>query len=92
MKAINALLVPAACLMLGACSISVTDDGIYDDYRDNHRDRLTVTLPNGDRDGFSCPRGTSSFVINRSDEGLGMVYGCRTDGTPMPTLEPRGGE
>lgn len=92
MKALNAILVSAACLTLGACAITVTDDGIYDDDYDHHRDRLTVTLPNGSRDGFSCPRGTSSFVINRTDEGLGMVYGCRTDGTPMPTLEPTDGE
>ena len=92
MKTLNAILVSAACLGVSACSISVTDDGIYDDYSDHHRDRLTVTLPNGDRDGFSCPRGTSSFVINRTDEGLGMVYGCRTDGAPMPTLEPAEGE
>ena len=88
MKPINALIVPAACLLLGACSVSITDDGIERDYRDYKKDdRITVTLPNGDRDSFSCPDGTTSFVLNRKDEGLGMVYGCRTNGAPMPSLD-----
>ena len=91
MKPITTIIVSAVCLTLGACSVSISEDGVN---RSNNRnyDRLTVTLPNGDRDSFSCPSGTSSFVINRKDEGQGMVYGCRTDGTPMPTLEGDGGE
>lgn len=87
MKPFNAILVSAACLALGACSVSISDDGIDRNYRDyEHSDRITVTLPNGDRDRFVCPEGTTSFVLNYKDEGLGMVYGCRTNGTPMPTI------
>lgn len=87
MKPINATIISVACLMLGACSVSITDDGIERDYRDYEKDdRITVTLPNGDLDRFSCPEGTTSFVLNRKDEGLGMAYGCRTNGAPMPTL------
>ena len=83
MKAFHVTLATAAAFTLGACSISVTDDGVsrYNN-RDYGQDRVTVTLPNGDRDGFSCPEGTSSFVINKKDEGLGMAYGCRTNGSP----------
>jgi uncharacterized lipoprotein len=87
MKLINATIVSAVCLTLGACSVSITDDGVKRDYRDYEKDdRITVTLPNGDRDNFSCPAGTTSFVLNRKDEGMGMAYGCRTNGAPMPTL------
>ena len=86
MKPINTILVSAVCLTLGACSVSISEDGMNRSHSRDY-DRLTVTLPNGDRDSFSCPSGTSSFVINRKDEGQGMVYGCRTDGTPMPTLD-----
>ena len=87
MKPINAILVSAVCLSLGACSVSISDDGIDRNYRDYEKDdRITVTLPNGDRDRFTCPEGTTSFVLNRKDEGLGMAYGCRTNGSPMPTL------
>ncbi|SDD84893.1 hypothetical protein [Kordiimonas lacus] len=85
MKPINAIIMSAACLTLGACAISIEGEKGYHDY-DGH-DSVTVTLPNGDRDRFSCPDGTSSFVINKKDEGKGMVYGCRTNGTPMPTVE-----
>lgn len=93
MKPINTIIVSALCLTLGACSVSISEDGVNRHSRSNRDyDRLTVTLPNGDRDSFSCPSGTSSFVINRKDEGQGMVYGCRTDGTPMPTLGKDGGK
>lgn len=88
MKAINALILPAVCLSLGACSISVSDDGIDRNYsRGDYNDSVTVTLPNGDRDRFNCPDGTTSFVINLKDEGVGMAYGCRTNGTPMPRID-----
>lgn len=86
MKPINTIIVSAVCLTLGACSVSISEDGLERNYRDYEEDdRITVTLPNGDRDRFTCPEGTTSFVINRKDEGLGMAYGCRTNGSPMPT-------
>lgn len=88
MKPINTIFVSAVCLTLGACSVSISEDGMERSYRDYEKDdRVTVTLPNGDRDRFSCPQGTTSFVINRKDEGLGMAYGCRTNGSPTPTLD-----
>lgn len=94
MKLTKAIIVSCAGLMLGACAVTIADDNVdgweYGD-RDNY-DRLTVTLPDGNRDRFSCPPGTSSFVINLKDQGKGMVYGCRTDGTPMPTLEGESGK
>ncbi len=93
MKPITAIIVSGVCLTLGACSVHISDDGIardYDDYKKD--DRLTITLPNGERDSISCPRGTSAFVINKSDEGKGIIYGCRTDGTRMPTLDGGSGE
>lgn len=91
MKPINIIIVSAVCLSLGACSVRISDDGLDRSYRDyKEDDRITVTLPNGDRDRFTCPEGTTSFVINRKDEGLGMAYGCRTNGTPAPTLDGTG--
>jgi len=86
MKAINAIFLSAACLTLGACAITIDGDDHPRNYDHGH-DSVTVTLPNGDRDRFSCPEGTSSFVINMKDEGKGMVYGCRTNGAPMPVVE-----
>lgn len=88
MNKINAILVSAICLTISACSVKISDDGIDRNYRDyENYDRVTVTLPNGDRDRFTCPEGTTSFVLNHKDEGLGMAYGCRTNGSPMPTLD-----
>ncbi len=90
MKSITTILASAVCLTLGACSVSISDDGIsrqnrvHRDY--DQDDRITVTLPNGDLDRFTCPAGTTSFVINRKDEGKGMAYGCRTNGSAPPTL------
>lgn len=86
MKAFHVTLVSAASLMLGACSVNISDDGVNRHNSGYDYDRVTVTLPDGDRDSFSCPQGTSSFVINRKDEGLGMAYGCRTNGAPIPTF------
>lgn len=83
MKAFNTILVSAACLTLGACSIDIDSDGRYVDYAD-HEDYMTITLPNGDRDSFSCPEGTNAFVVNKASEGKGMVYGCRTPDAPLP--------
>ncbi len=90
MKTLNTIIASAVCLGLGACSVSISEDGVNRHSSNYDHDRITVTLPNGDRDGFNCPKGTSSFVINRKDEGLGMAYGCRTDGSPMPTFEDGG--
>ena len=88
MKPPKAILASCAGLMLGACSVSISEDGLERDYRDYEKDdRITVTLPNGDRDRFTCPEGTTSFVINRKDKGLGMAYGCRTNGSPVPSLD-----
>lgn len=84
MKVINTIILSAASLSLGACAISIEGEKGHYNYDDH--DSVTVTLPNGDRDRFSCPEGTSSFVINKKDEGKGMVYGCRTNGAPMPTV------
>ncbi|TNE65497.1 MAG: hypothetical protein EP335_05570 [Alphaproteobacteria bacterium] len=86
MKALNALFVSAAALGLAACSISIEDDGhqVYDGHGRSH---MSVTLPSGERDGFSCPKGTDSFVIDRTDEGKGMVYGCRTRDARLPDID-----
>lgn len=85
MKALRVTLLSAAAFAVSACSVSISEDGMERSYRDyDEDDRITVTLPNGDRDRFTCPEGTTSFVINRKDEGLGMAYGCRTNGSPMP--------
>lgn len=92
MKPLKATLVSAVCLTLAACSVNISDDGVERYNRSYSNDRVTVTLPNGDRDGFTCPEGTSTFVINRKDEGLGMAYGCRTNGSPMPVFENDGVE
>lgn len=85
MKAINAIFLSAACLTLGACSIDIDGDARHFDH-ENRSDYVTVTLPNGDHDSFSCPEGTTAFVLNRKDEGKGMVYGCRTNGAPLPAV------
>lgn len=87
MKAFHVTFVSAAALMLGACSVNISDDGVSRHSRSYDTDRVTVTLPNGSRDSFGCPEGTSSFVINRKDEGLGMAYGCRTNGSPELEFE-----
>ena len=82
MKPVNAILVSAACLTLGACSFSINES----DYRhDNASDYVTVTLPSGERNTIRCPEGTHSFVIS-SDHGSDLAYGCRTIGAPLPIL------
>ena len=82
MKPLNAIFLSAACLTLGACSFSINDG----DYRhDRGSDYVTVTLPSGERNTIRCPEGTSSFVVS-SDHGSEMAYGCRTHGTPLPTV------
>lgn len=85
MKAINAILVSTCALALGACAITIDGEDRHYDY-DDRADHMRVTLPNGDRDSFTCPEGTTAFVINKKDTGQGMAYGCRTEGTPMPTI------
>ncbi len=85
MKVTNALIVSAACLMLGACSVSIEGEGTHHSYSD-YSDHMTITLPNGDVDRFSCPKGTNAFVVNNVAEGKGMMYGCRTNAAPVPTM------
>jgi len=89
MRPINALIVSTACFMLGACSISVDDDGIYSG-RDHHRsskDYVSVTLPSGDKDGFSCPDEMDVFIVDATEEGKGLIYGCRSKNAALPNLQ-----
>jgi len=86
MKLINATLVSALSLSLAACAVSI-GDGDYDSgYDSNHRhgDYMTVTLPSGDKDSFSCPDEMDVFVIDGTDQGKGLVYGCRSSGAALP--------
>lgn len=83
MKLINALIVSAAGLALGACSISIDGESTHHRY-DDYADHMSITLPNGEIDRFSCPVGTNAFVLNQLEEGKGLVYGCRTNDAPLP--------
>lgn len=86
MKVTNALIVSAAGLMLGACSISIDGESTHHRY-DDYTDHMTITLPNGETDRFSCPQGTSAFVVNKVADGGGLVYGCRTGDAMLPAAE-----
>ncbi|MEX0298149.1 MAG: hypothetical protein AB3N28_03705 [Kordiimonas sp.] len=86
MKLINALIVSSAGLALSACSISIDGESTHHRY-DDYTDHMTITLPNGDVDRFSCPKGTSAFVVNKVADGGGLVYGCRTQEAALPTAE-----
>ncbi|MCJ9428517.1 hypothetical protein [Kordiimonas marina] len=86
MKALNALIVSAAALTLGACDVNI-GDGVHGYDASSGESHMTVTLPDGDRDSFSCPSGTDAFVVDKSKDGKGMIYGCRTTDAPMPKLE-----
>lgn len=87
MKLVNAAIVSAMALSLSACAVSIGDgDYDYDGDRYHRDDRVTVTLPSGDKDSFSCPDEMEVFVIDATEEGRGMVYGCRSRDAAMPTL------
>ena len=77
----NAIALSILSLSLGACAFIVTDDGIsrYDDDNFHGGDHMMITLPDGDRVSFNCPRDLNSFVIDNSEEGGGITYGCRSD-------------
>lgn len=83
MRVTNALIVSTAGLMLGACSISIDGESTHHRY-DDYTDYMSVTLPNGDTDRFSCPEGTNAFVVNKMAENGGLVYGCRTNDASLP--------
>jgi len=86
-KLINATLVSVLSLSLSACAISIGDgDYDYDRDSDHHgrSDYMTVTLPSGDKDSFACPSEMDVFVIDGTDEGKGLVYGCRSKGAAIP--------
>ncbi len=87
MRPINAIFVSAACLTLGACAITVTDDGINRSGHNSDTDFVSVKLPSGARGTISCPQEMEVFVVNRTSEGRGLVYGCRTDDARVPTLD-----
>lgn len=89
MKPLNAILVSALAFSLSACAVSI-GDGDYDHDRDgDYRsgDYMTVTLPSGDKDSFSCPEEMDVFVVDATDEGRGMIYGCRTSDAAVPALK-----
>ncbi|MCK0069036.1 hypothetical protein [Kordiimonas laminariae] len=76
MKLLNATFVTIAVLSLGACAVSIEGgNGRYDDHHNNY---LTVTLPSGDRDEFSCPTEMQIFVEDNRAQGGGLTYGCRS--------------
>lgn len=85
MKPFNALIVSATCLTLGACAISIGDD----DYDGNHygNDAVTVTLPSGDTSHFRCPDELNIFVVDGTNEGRGLIYGCRSRGVSVPVID-----
>jgi len=90
MKLINAILVSALALSLAACSISIEDGGYGNDIYDGRADYVTVTLPSGQKDSFRCPQEMEVFVVDDTEEGRGMVYGCRSRGAATPALNSAG--
>ena len=83
MKPINAIPVSAACLLLGACSINV-DEGVSRGHYNQNNDYISVTLPSGEKDRFSCPDEMNVFVMDSTSTGGGLVYGCRTNDAAVP--------
>ncbi|GHF11378.1 hypothetical protein GCM10017044_01410 [Kordiimonas sediminis] len=77
----NAISLSILALSLSACAFVVTDEGIsrYDDDDYKHKNRMTLTLPDGDRVTFSCPRDMETFVIDETEEGGSISYGCRSE-------------
>lgn len=85
MKLVNATVVSILALSLAACSISVSDSGIHEaEIYEGRDDYVTVTLPSGDKDSFSCPDEMHIFVVDAKDSGGGIVYGCRSDDADVP--------
>lgn len=87
MKPINAITVSAACLLLGACSINVDDGGVSRGHYDGNRDTVSVTLPSGEKDRFSCPDEMNVFVVDTTNSGGGLVYGCRSNSAELPAQD-----
>ena len=89
MRPIDAIIVSAACLTLGACSISVDDDGVYSggDHHRGGRDYVSVTLPSGDKDRLRCPNEMDIFVVDSTAQGKGLIYGCRSRDAALPSAE-----
>ena len=84
LRALRVSITPAIFLSLGACAITVSDDGVhrYDDH-DYKGDYMTITLPDGDRTSFRCPKELNAFIVNE-DSTDGIIYGCRSDNFPVP--------
>lgn len=80
MKPINAIFVSIAALSLGACAVSI-EGGDRDHYDGHHQNAITVTLPSGDRDKFSCPSEMQIFLEDKRAQGGDLTYGCRTPET-----------
>jgi len=85
MKPINAMNLSAACLLLGACSINVDEGGVSRGHYSGNRDTVSVTLPSGEKERFSCPDEMNIFVVDAAGSGGGMVYGCRSNEAAVPT-------
>ncbi len=86
MRLINALIVSTAGFALSACSISIDGENTHHRY-DDYTDHMTITLPSGETDRFSCPKGTDAFVVNKMADGGGLVYGCRTPDATLPAAD-----
>ena len=84
MKPINAIPVSAACLLLGACSINVDDGGVSRSHYSGNKDTVSVTLPSGEKDRFSCPDEMNVFVVDATSSGGGLTYGCRSNDAQLP--------
>jgi len=85
MKLVNATVVSMLAFSLAACSISVSDSGINEaELHHGRDDYVTVTLPSGRKDTFSCPDEMHIFVVDAKDSGKGIVYGCRSDDAAAP--------
>ena len=85
MKPINAIIVSAACLGLSACSINVDEGGVNRSHYKGNRDTVSVTLPSGEKDRFSCPDEMNIFVMDSTNSGGGLTYGCRSNDAQLPT-------
>jgi hypothetical protein len=87
MKPLNAIFASAACLALGACAITISDEGVGRGNYDSDRDFISVKLPSGERGSIRCPEEMEVFVVNATAKGKGMMYGCRTRDAAVPTLD-----
>jgi len=82
----KAIVLTAAVFALGACSITVDDDGYgYHRHSDNwDGGNVTATLDDGQTVSFGCPDNMKAFVVSEND-GDKVIYGCRSGNVPVPT-------